>query len=80
MSFSTSCGAHTASSLMFLGALILEVKQPGHEADHSRLSSAKVNSWSHTSTPPYVFMVWYVVKYRDKCPFTLPISFLQLCL
>jgi hypothetical protein len=35
-----------------LGALSLRVRQPGHEADHSPPSSAKVkNVWSYTSTP-----------------------------
>jgi hypothetical protein len=35
------------------GALSLEVKRPGREADHSPPSSAKVkNAWSYTSTPP----------------------------
>jgi hypothetical protein len=35
------------------GALSLEVKQPGCEADHSPPSSAEVkNVWSYTSTPP----------------------------
>jgi len=35
-----------------LGALTPWVKQPGHEADHSPSSSAEVNVWSNTSTPP----------------------------
>jgi len=35
------------------------VERPGHEADHSRSSRAKVkNRWSYISTPPYAFMVW----------------------
>jgi hypothetical protein len=35
------------------GALSLEVKRPGHEADHSPPSSAEVkNAWSYISTPP----------------------------
>jgi len=35
------------------GALSLRVKQPGHEADHSAQTSAKVkNVWSCTSIPP----------------------------
>jgi hypothetical protein len=33
------------------GALSLEVKRPGHEVDHSFLSSTEVkNVWSYTST------------------------------
>jgi len=28
-------------------------------------SSTKVtNAWSYTATQPYVFMTWYLVKYR----------------
>jgi hypothetical protein len=35
------------------GAVSLGVKQSGHEAGHSPLSSAKFkNAWSYTSTPP----------------------------
>jgi hypothetical protein len=35
-----------------LGALSLEIKWPGREADHSPPSSAEVkNAWSYTSTP-----------------------------
>jgi hypothetical protein len=49
-----------------LGALSLGVKWPGHEADHSIPSRAKVkNVWSHTSTPPYIFLMWYFVKHRE---------------
>jgi len=45
-----------------LGLLSPGVKQPGHEADHSYLSSAKVkNTWNYTSIPPYAFTVF---KYR----------------
>jgi hypothetical protein len=36
-----------------LGALSLEVKRPGREADHSPPSSAEAkNAWNYTSTPP----------------------------
>jgi len=39
------------------GFLPLGVKHPGHEADRSCLSGAKVkNLWSYISTPPYIFM------------------------
>jgi hypothetical protein len=41
------------------GALSLEVKWPGCEADHSPPSSADVkNAWSYTSSPQYAFMAW----------------------
>jgi hypothetical protein len=26
--------------------------------------------WSYTSTPPYVFMAWCLVKHKDNCTFT----------
>jgi hypothetical protein len=55
-----------------LGAVSLGVKRPGREADHSSPSSAEVNNaWSYTSTPPYVFMAWYLVKHRDNFTFHL---------
>jgi len=39
------------------------VKLWRHEADLSPPSSAKVkNPCSYTSTPPYAFMAWYLVK------------------
>jgi len=43
-----------------------EVKRPGREADHSPPSDAEVNAWSYTSTPPYVFMAWCLVKYMVR--------------
>jgi hypothetical protein len=44
-----------------LGALSPVVKQPGHEADHSRPTSADIKKmWIYTSTPPYAFMAqWF---------------------
>jgi hypothetical protein len=55
------------------GALPLEVKRPVREADRSPPSSAKVkNAWSYTSTPPCVFMAWYLLKRWDNFAFTLP--------
>jgi hypothetical protein len=54
------------------GALSLEVKRPGREADHSPQSSAEVtNAWSFTSTPRYVFVAWCLVKHRDNFTFLL---------
>jgi len=40
------------------------VKQPRPEADHSPPSSIEVNARSYTTTPPHVFMAWYLVKHR----------------
>jgi hypothetical protein len=46
-------------------ALSPGVKRPGREADHSPSPIAEVkNAWSYTSIPPYVFLVWCLVKYR----------------
>jgi hypothetical protein len=50
---------------MSTGALSLDVKQPGHEADCPPLSGAEVkNPWSYTSTSPYVFMARCLVTYK----------------
>jgi len=38
-------------------ALVLDVKEPDHEAGHSHTSRAEVkNGCSYTSTPPHAFM------------------------
>jgi hypothetical protein len=56
-------------------ALTPVVKRPERVADHSSLSSAKVNNaWSYTSTPQYVFMPSCLVKHRDN------LTFHNLCL
>jgi len=34
-------------------------------------SSTEVDVWSYTSTPPYIFMDWCLVKYRDNFTFHL---------
>jgi hypothetical protein len=53
-------------------ALPLGVKLPAREADHSPPSSAEFkNVWSYTSTPPYFFMAWCLVKHRDNFTFYL---------
>jgi hypothetical protein len=45
------------------GALSLEVKRPGCEADHSAPSNAEVNNeWSYTSISQYVSMAWCSVE------------------
>jgi hypothetical protein len=37
----------------------------GREGDHSPPSSAEAkNALSYTSTPPHIFMAWWLVKYR----------------
>jgi hypothetical protein len=52
------------------GDLSPGVKWPGHEADNSTLSIAQVkNVWSYTSTPPYAFVAWYLVKHKGNFTF-----------
>jgi hypothetical protein len=47
--------------------LLPRVERPSHKPP----SSVEVkNVWRHTPTPPYAFMVWCVIKHRDKCTFT----------
>jgi hypothetical protein len=46
------------------------VQRLGREADHPPLHSAEVkNAWGYTSTPPEVFMTWYLVKHMDNFTF-----------
>jgi hypothetical protein len=60
----------TTQSSMGNGDPLPSLKQSGRETDHSPPSSAEVkNTWSYTSTPPYVFMSWYLVKHTDKFTF-----------
>jgi len=43
--------------------LSLAVKWPDREADYSPPPTANViNAWSYTSTPPYAFMEWCLIK------------------
>jgi len=60
------------------GALSLEVKQLGCEADNSYPSSAKVkNALSYTPTPQYAFIVRYSVKKNHRDNFTIIVTELQ---
>jgi hypothetical protein len=44
-----------------------KVLRPQREADCSLLSSVEAtNAWSCTFTPPYFFVVWCLIKHRDK--------------
>jgi hypothetical protein len=46
-----------------LRVLTMEVKCPGCEADCSPPSSSEVkNTWSCTSSPQYIFMMWCLIK------------------
>jgi len=43
------------------------VNRPKREAEHSPPSIGDVrNTWSYTSTPPYVFMAWCLIKHRIR--------------
>jgi hypothetical protein len=71
--FDTLSTTGPASYPMGTGALSLDLKRPGREADHSPPSSAEFeNAWSYTSTPQYVFMAWCLVKHRDNFIFYQP--------
>jgi hypothetical protein len=64
-------GPTQCSIQWILGAVSPRVKWPGHEADHSSPSSAKVNNaWSYTSSPPDI-MSWCLIIHRDSFTFTL---------
>jgi hypothetical protein len=62
----TGSGARPASCLTDTGFLSSGKKRPDREADHSPPSSAKVNMWNHTSTPPYI-----LAKHRNNLTFYL---------
>jgi hypothetical protein len=65
----TPSGAHPVSYPMGTRIFSQEVKAAGRETDHSPPSSAEIkNAWSYTSTPPYVFIVWCLIKHG--CVFT----------
>jgi len=47
--------------------IFLRVKRPGREADHSPLSSAKVEECVELYLhPQYAFMAWCLVKHRGN--------------
>jgi hypothetical protein len=62
--------------------------QSEHETDHSLSADVKVNMWSYTSTPLYIFIAWCLIKHREKCnhsPLSLTVIYdfillLSLCI
>jgi len=71
-------GDNPISSAIYTGSLSPGVKRPGCEADHSPQSSAEVkNVCNYTSTHPYVFIPWYLIKHRTRVEvyFNSPIHF-----
>jgi len=51
----------TGPFYFFFRTLVL----PGFETGYSFLSSTEINVWSCTFTPPYVFMVWWLIKHME---------------
>jgi hypothetical protein len=52
-------------------ALLLGLKWPGREADHSPPPNAEVkDAWSCTSIPQHAFMAWCSVKEKHRGNFT----------
>jgi hypothetical protein len=69
--FATTCRLSlgtTQPSLQWIpGAISPGVKQPGREANNSPRSSVEIkNTLSYTSTSPYAFMAWYLIKQRIR--------------
>jgi hypothetical protein len=48
-----------------------------HREDFILPSVEVKNAWSYTSTPQYVFMVWYFVKHSDNFTSTLSTPMIQ---
>jgi hypothetical protein len=71
----TDSGTHPASYSRDIEAVTPGLRRPVREPDRSPPSNAEVkNAWSYALTPPYVLMVWYLIKHRDNFTFTLVIS------
>jgi hypothetical protein len=65
----TGCGENSASYPAITGAVSVEIKRLGRDAYHSPPSSIEVNNtWSYSSTSPYVFMALFAVKRRETLP------------
>jgi hypothetical protein len=63
----SSPGANTTSYSMDVMDSFLRGKVSRAKVDHSSPSSAEIkNAWSYTSIPSYVFLVWCLIKHRDK--------------
>jgi hypothetical protein len=67
----TGSGAHPAPYPMGTGGAISSgVKRLCREADHSPPTSAELkNTEIYTSTPPYAFMAWCLIKHSDDFTF-----------
>jgi hypothetical protein len=79
--FQTCPSAHPASYPFSTRGSYPGGKEAGSESDHSTPPSAEDrNAWKYTSTPPYVFMAWCLIKHRDDCTFTLYYLYVEWCL
>jgi hypothetical protein len=63
--------AHTSIPLV-PRALFPTIRQLGREATspHPPPSARVTNAWNYTYIPPCVFMVWWLIRYRDNTGFT----------
>jgi hypothetical protein len=56
-----------ASLSMCTGDSIMRVTHPGPSAGHLPETTPEVkNVWACTSTPPYAFMAWFLIRHRDR--------------
>jgi hypothetical protein len=63
----TGSEAHAFSYPVGTGGSSARLKQSERKAVQSSPPSADVKKeWSYTSTPPYAFMAWCLVKFKDK--------------
>jgi hypothetical protein len=63
-------GTHPSSYTILPEGSLLGIKRPGREAYYSSPSSAAVkNVWSYTSISQYVFIMWCLIKRRDRFTF-----------
>jgi hypothetical protein len=79
-SIQTGSGAHPASYPVGTRGLIPQgVEQMECEPDHSPPSSTKVrNWWSYTFTPPYIFLVWCLIKPKNNLTFTFEVKLYKI--
>jgi hypothetical protein len=53
----------------------MEIKQPEHEAGQSHSFGAKAkNGWNYAYTPPYAFMLWYLLRHSGSLIFFVWVS------
>jgi hypothetical protein len=66
----TDSGAHP-SYLMGTGGSFSRINLPEREADSISSSAKAMNVWSYTASPPYIFIPWCLIKYRDNFTFVI---------